>query len=209
MQATVNHNLNHSSGYKVFRVEINETAKVHIMTIGSEAAFEQLFKLHYKALHAYACTILNDNMGAEEIVQQVFLKIWERRERLNIEGSLKAYLYRAVHNDCLNVIKHEKIKHAYKNFATNQLKNETDHASKKVLLGDLEKKLRIALNELPEQCRTIFQMSRFEELRYQEIADRLGLSVKTIENQMGKALKLMRIKLSEFLPLILLSLYHL
>jgi len=84
-------------------------------------------------------------------------------------------------------------------------KNESaEHAGKKIQLKELEAKLQAALNDLPEQCRTIFQMSRFEELRYREIADRLDLSVKTVENQMGKALKILRTKMAEFLTLILL-----
>jgi RNA polymerase sigma-70 factor (ECF subfamily) len=88
------------------------------------------------------------------------------------------------------------------------MKNQVDSAAKKVLAGELEKKLRKALNELPEQCRIIFQLSRFEELRYREIAEKLGISVKTVENQMGKALKLLRVKLVDFLPLLLLSLLN-
>ena len=70
------------------------------------------------------------------------------------------------------------------------------------MLSELEQQINKALNELPEQCRTIFQMSRFEELKYQEIADRLGLSIKTIENQMGKALKILRVKLVDYLPIL-------
>jgi RNA polymerase sigma-70 factor (ECF subfamily) len=81
-----------------------------------------------------------------------------------------------------------------------------ENASDKVMAGELKERIHTALNELPEQCRTIFQMSRFEGLKYQEIADEMGLSVKTVENQMGKALKLMRIKLVEFLALFIISL---
>jgi RNA polymerase sigma-70 factor (ECF subfamily) len=83
------------------------------------------------------------------------------------------------------------------------MKNEVEHPAKKVIAGELEKKIHNALNELPEQCRTIFQMSRFDELKYREIADKLGISVKTVENQMGKALKLLREKLADFLIFIL------
>jgi len=89
------------------------------------------------------------------------------------------------------------------------MKINSDNAEKKILLGDLESKLNQALSELPEQCRTIFQMSRFEELKYQEIADRMGLSVKTIDNQMGKALKRLRLKLVDFLPAAILTFLNL
>lgn len=209
MQAVLERSFSRRSRYQTIRVEVSEVATIQLLAKGSEAAFEQVFKTHFKALHSYACTILMDEMAAEEIVQNIFLKIWERKEQLSIQSSIKAYLYRAVHNDCMNVLKHEKVKRAYQTATSYAMKNETDHASKKILLSDLEVKLNRAMNELPEQCRAIFQMSRFEELKYQEIADRMGLSIKTIENQMGKALKLMRLKLVDFLPFLLLSLHHL
>lgn len=87
-----------------------------------------------------------------------------------------------------------------------RMKNESDSALKKVSVKELEEKLHKALNELPEQCRTIFQMSRFSEMRYREIADELKISVKTVENQMGKALKILRTELTEFLTLMIVLL---
>ncbi|AFD07266.1 RNA polymerase sigma-70 factor [Solitalea canadensis] len=168
--------------------------------LSNEVTFERLFKSHFKALHAYAYTIVNDEITAEEMVQTVFLKIWEKKEQLQVETSIKAYLYRAVHNCCMNYIKHQKIKSSYQEHITYSMKNEFDDASKKVQLSELETRLRAALNELPEQCRTIFQLSRFDELKYREIAAQLGLSPKTVENQMGKALKILRLKLADFLP---------
>ena len=87
-------------------------------------------------------------------------------------------------------------------------KNHTETASKRILVKELEERLRDALNALPQQCRTIFQMSRFDGLKYQEIADQLGISVKTVENQMGKALKQLRVKLIEYLPGILLASFY-
>lgn len=166
-----------------------------------EAAFERVFKAHFKNLHAYACTIIKDEPAAEEIVQQVFFKLWERSKGLSISGSIAAYLYRAVYNESLNYLKHQKVQSGYEQFFNHTMKNENDTAGKRLSLKELETQLHRAMNELPEQCRTIFQLSRFEELRYREIADHLGISVKTVENQMGKALKILRTKLVEFLPL--------
>lgn len=143
------------------------------------------------------------------MVQNVFFKIWERKSHQSITTSLTAYLYRAVYHESLNHIKHQKVKNAYQSFATMRMEQSPSNAENKVLAGELEQRIKQAMCELPEQCRTIFQMSRFEELKYQEIADKLGLSIKTIENQMGKALKLMRLKLIEFLPIIILSLINL
>ena len=172
-----------------------------------ETAFEQVFKTYFKRLHAYAFTILRDEEEAEEMVQQVFFKLWERNENLSLTGSVSAYLYRAVHNESLNYIKHQKVRSNHQLHVAYSMKNEVEHPAKKVMAGELEKKIHSALNELPEQCRTIFQMSRFDELKYREIADKLGISVKTVENQMGKALKLLREKLADFLIFILLFIH--
>jgi RNA polymerase sigma-70 factor (ECF subfamily) len=88
------------------------------------------------------------------------------------------------------------------------MKNEVEHPAKKIMAGELEKKIHSALNELPEQCRTIFQMSRFDEMKYREIADKLGISIKTVESQMSKALRLLRVKLVDFLIFILLFIHN-
>ena len=171
-----------------------------------DQAFEQLFKAHYRGLHAYAHTILRNEHLAEEMVQGMFLKFWEKRELLNIQSSIKAYLYRSVYNDSMNYLKHQKIKTKYQDFTLHSMDTSHEPASAKVELSQLEMKLKEALNELPEHCRTIFQMSRFEELKYREIADQLGLSIKTVENQMGKALRILRLKLADYVTLLALSL---
>jgi len=190
-------------------MELDDTVMIQLLGERNEMAFEKIFKIHFKNLHAYACTIVKDEIMAEEMVQNVFFKIWEKTEHLNISGSIAAYLYRAVFNESLNYLKHLKVRSAYHVYSAYQMKDQTDTASKKILHGELSEKLHHALSELPEQCRTIFQLSRFEELRYREIAKHLGISVKTVENQMGKALKLLRLKLVDFLPFVLLTLLNL
>jgi RNA polymerase sigma-70 factor (ECF subfamily) len=186
---------------------VNLTSNISV-NIYNDSAFEQLFKTYYKALHAYANMILKDIEAAEEIVQNMFLKFWEKRELLNAQTSIKAYLYKCVYNDSLNYLKHEKVKTKYRDFTEKTMDTLTEAASSKVELSELQLKLNAALNDLPEQCRTIFQMSRFEELKYREIAEQLGLSIKTVENQMSKALKILRVKLSDFLILILLGIMY-
>lgn len=168
----------------------------------SKAAFEDIFKSHFKALHAYACTILREDSQAEEIVQQVFFKLWEKRIEININQSLQAYLYRSVHNYCLNHLKHLKVRKNHQAHALYTSSEADPSASKQIVAKELEAKIAEALTQLPEQCRTIFQMSRFEDLKYREIAEKMQLSIKTIENQMGKALKIMRLQLSEYLMLL-------
>lgn len=192
--------------YQIKKVAI--TGQTHLQSLpqSDEAAFERLFKEHFKSLYAYAYTIVKDEVAAEEIVQNVFYKIWDKKKQPEIQTSIKAYLYKAVYHDSLNYLKHLKVRAQYKSQVMHQHKEEGTPASGKLLLKELEEKLRDAMNGLPEQCRTIFQMSRFDGLKYQEIASQLGISVKTVENQMGKALKLLRVKLIDFLPIIILLL---
>ncbi|MBL7729500.1 MAG: RNA polymerase sigma-70 factor [Dinghuibacter sp.] len=180
-------------------MELDQPGILTLLAEKNEAAFEQVFKQHFKSLHGYACAMLTDPADAEEAVQQVFLKLWERPEQLHISGSLAAYLYRAVHNQCLNQIKHQKVKTGYQLHVAYSMNRETDNATGKIAGRELETRFQAALAELPEQCRTIFQLSRFDEMKYREIAETLGISIKTVENQMGKALKLLRAKLAEFL----------
>ena len=190
-------------------MEYNDAAITRLLKESNETEFEELFKGYYKALCRYAYTLIRDLAPAEDIVQHVFYRLWEKREGLNLSGSIAAYLYKSVYHSSLNYLKHEKIRRSHQTHIVRQMKDISDTASKKVLLGYLEQRLHTAINELPQQCRTIFQMSRFDELRYREIGDRLGISIKTVENQMGKALKFLRAKLIDFLPLLLFSLLNL
>lgn len=167
---------------------------------GDVRAYETTYKSLFKPLFIYAITMLKDHAQAEEIVQNVFLKLWEKKETIEIQTSLKAYLYKAVHNHSLNAIKHEKVKQQYESHLSYSMKNkQTDTTETNVSFKQLEGRLRQALSELPEQCRTVFQMSRFEDLKYKEIAERLSISPKTVENHMGKALKLLRGKMADYL----------
>lgn len=192
--------------YSFIGMEFQDEHIASLLSKRDEAAFEQVFKIHYKNLHAYAFTILKDVDEAEEMVQQVFFKLWERSEHLSFSGPIAAYLYRAVHNESLNFIKHQKVKAGHQLHVAYSMKNKTEHGQGKVMRKELENKFREALNELPEQCRTVFQLSRFEDMKYKDIADKLNISIKTVENHMGKALKLLRTKLVDFLPLLLLLL---
>lgn len=185
-------------------MESTVAASVSQAPFDDDNAFERLFKEHFKALHAYANVMLRDEDLAEEMIQNIFLRLWERREQLSVQTSVKAYLYKIVHNDCLNHFKHNKTKAKYETYVTYAMDGKTNSAAHKLELGELEHHIAEALNDLPQQCRTIFQMSRFEELKYKEIASHLGISVKTVENQMGKALRIMRVKLADFLPLVIL-----
>lgn len=168
-----------------------------------EPEFDKVYLEHYAALHHYAYTLLEDSAHADEIVQDVFLKILERDEPISIHTSLKAYLYRSVHNECMNYFKHQKVKQKYQQRNMHEADNHTDHALNKLQYREFEQRLLQAITQLPEQCRTIFQMSRFDELKYAEIAAQLGISIKTVDNQMVKALKRLRQQLADYLPLMI------
>jgi RNA polymerase sigma-70 factor (ECF subfamily) len=168
-----------------------------------EQVFEKLFIDWYGPLHAYASSVIRDETLAGEVVQAVFCRLWERREQLLVQSSMKAYLYGCVYHECVNWMRREKSRRAYRTGLLARLGalagREPGNASDKVEAGELEARFQRALDELPKQCRAIFQLSRFSELKYREIAEQLGISVKTVEAQMGKALKLLRRQLADFL----------
>lgn len=165
-----------------------------------------IFKTFYQPLCRYAYSFLNDKEEAEEVVQSTLIVVWEKRSSIEIQTSFRSYLYRMVRNACLNVLKHEKVKqmHVSHEMAVSDILTESVHET--VSSNELEQKISEAMTQLPEQCRLVFQLSRFEDLKYAEIADQLDISVKTVENQIGKALKIMRENLKEYLPLLILFL---
>jgi RNA polymerase sigma-70 factor (ECF subfamily) len=185
-------------------VDLSEKQALETIQSGNESAFEMIFRSYYQPLCRYAYSFLEDKEEAEEVVQSAFITIWEKRKSLDIQTSLKSYLYRMVRNACLNVIKHEKIKQQHVTHELTVADTSYESVTQKVYATELELKISEAMKTLPEQCRLVFQLSRFEELKYQEIADQLQISVKTVENHMGKALKLMREQLKEYLPILLI-----
>ena len=178
------------------------------LSTNSEVVFEHLFKKHFRELHAYAFSLLKDWDIAEEIVQGMFLKLWERNDAVQIRTSIKSYLYKSVYHDSLNYLRGQKVQLKYQTTTAYSMKNHTDDAAGKLTMSELERHLQQALSKLPEKCRAIFHLSRFEELKYQEIASQLEISIKTVETHMGKALRILRKEMKEFLPIIALMLFN-
>jgi RNA polymerase sigma-70 factor (family 1) len=185
-------------------VELNQTDSWQLIRGGDKKAFEEVFRQYYRPLCGYTYTVIKDSDEAEEVVQNLFFNVWSKREALEINTSLKAYLYRAAHNDCLNRIKHAKVKTMYAEDYKAVASGGYDDSLKVLNAKELNKRINNAIEELPEQCGIVFRLSRFDNLKYNEIAEHLQISVKTVENHMGKALKLMREKLKEYLPLVIL-----
>jgi RNA polymerase sigma-70 factor (ECF subfamily) len=173
---------------------------------GDITAFEMLFKTYYQPLCNYAYSFVQDRDEAEEIVQATFLSVWEKKDNLAIHTGVKPYLYAMVRNASLNVLKHEKIKQQHAAVELAVAERSVESVSRTIMASELETRIYKALDKLPEQCRLVFKLSRFEELKYAEIAEQLSISIKTVENQMGKALKIMREQLKDYLPLFIVLL---
>jgi len=180
-----------------------------VVSLFTEADFESIFKTHFKGLHAYAFSFVRDWDIAEEIVQGMFVKVWEKRSVATINSSVKSYLYKAVYNDTLNYLRGKKVHLRYQTLTAYAMKNDTPDTAGKVKLSEVQQKLYESLNKLPEKCRAIFHLSRFEELKYKDIASQLGISIKTVETQMVKALKVLRNEMREYLPVIALFIVNL
>jgi RNA polymerase sigma-70 factor, ECF subfamily len=166
---------------------------------GDESAFDDLFRAWYEPLVRYANKLTdNDLDAAEDLVQQVFCKFWEQRAQLDIQFSVKAYLYRMVYHQGLSAIRAEKTRERYTQHQQRVMENANESAPDQQG-GELQKIYATALQKLPPQCRQVFELSRFESLKYREIADQLGISVKTVEAHMGKALRVLRFELSDYL----------
>ena len=167
---------------------------------GDEAAYEELFRQFYGALCQFAFGYLKNEEESKEIVQEVFMGLWEKRQSLKIKKAVKTYLFQAVRNGSLNRLRHEKVRQMYHEHQRNR---KPIYDADEMERQELQLKIDKALDSLPERCQEIFRLSRYEDLKYREIADLLNISIKTVEIQMGKALKIMRSQLQEYLPIFL------
>ena len=166
---------------------------------GEQAAFDAIFRAYYPHLVSFAQSLLHDRGSAEDVAQDVMLELWRRRDALAIQESLRAYLLRATRNRALNQLRHANVERR----AEPLLKGEEAidaAAASRVVAGELRDAIVSAVTELPPGCREVFELSRTHGLRYAEIAATLGISVKTVESQMGKALRHLRMRLAAWLP---------
>jgi len=166
-------------------------------------AFELIYRRYVSNLYQAAFNILKEPEVCEDIIQELFINLWSKRKSLHILN-LKPYLYRATRNNVLMAIRSNRIQ-----VDLNELEKLTScyTSDKDLMENQLQGILYESLEQLPTKCRVIFQMSRFEHLSHKEIAAQLNISVKTVENQIGIALKRLKILLSEFIYLIVFFLY--
>jgi RNA polymerase sigma-70 factor (ECF subfamily) len=166
---------------------------------GSTAAFDLCFEVYFTGLCTFANKLVRDPNVAQDIVQELFVNLWIQREQLEIHTSLKSFLFQSVKNNCLDHIKHSKVAQAFAFRYINENAEEYENIYSDYTQKEIQKALDIAVAKLPKQCKTAFLMSRFEYKSYKEIAEEMDLSVKTIENHIGRALHIIRLELKEFL----------
>ena len=167
---------------------------------GNLKEFEKIFKEFYPQLCLYALRFVKTKDLSEEIVQSLFCQIWENRKELNVHTSIKAYLYRSTYHNALQILRKIGSHNKYKEYLKHHY-SENDSSSDKLEEKEINKIVQQTLSSLPQRCGTIFKMSRFEGLKYQEIAQKLSISIKTVEANMGKALKAFRHNLKDYMCL--------
>lgn len=165
---------------------------------GDIRLFESLFREYYRPLVVYSMKYVRDVDAAKEIVQEFFVRLYEKRSSLVIDTSLKSYFYRSVYNSCINYISHMEMRNRHiKNLA---MQSENEFSDNQVALIELQSRIYKSVEAMPEQCRRIFKLNRFEGLRNEQIAEKLGISKRTVETQISKALRILRKKLADYFP---------
>ncbi|HLP94855.1 MAG TPA: RNA polymerase sigma-70 factor [Saprospiraceae bacterium] len=179
-------------------MDSSEQQLLSALRFGHEDALRQIFNRHYPLLLSDIYRLVQDESTCEDLAQELFVDLWNKRESLDIHTSLRAYLKRAAVNKTLNYLKSQK---RFQYEEADDLNNMADHSDRDIRQKEsqesLEKVLHAAIDTLPEKCRLVFNLSRFEQLSHKEIAEKLGISVKTIENQITKAMKVLREALTQ------------
>ena len=174
---------------------------------GDKDIFECIFEENYKNLVLYAKKFVIETETARDLVQDVFIYLWDKREKLTIDKSLSSYLFRAVHNSCINHLKRESTKDNYVRKFLLRINHEMQPARKEenvheiLVHKDLSERIEVIIEGLPEQCKNIFRMSRYRGLKNKEIAEIYSISPRTVETQIYRALKILKEKLSPYTSL--------
>ena len=170
-----------------------------MLSNGNQKSVDLLFDNYYTYLCNVIYRVINDAGYAEDIVQEIFSDIWRKRESINIQSSLRAYLRRAAVNRSLNHIRKQRMKFDENEEAIVDIESDTIDGQKEMEKDELEKRIHDCIDSLPPKCKLVFSMSRFENMSYQEIADHLDISIKTVENQISKALRILRATVQPYL----------
>lgn len=174
-----------------------------MMEIKTERGFKEVYYQYYPSLFNTAHKVLNSREAAEDIVQEVFVRLWEIRERLQISTSIRSYLTRAVLNTAFNYIKKNKRVIDLEEIPQHQADRQVNNTEHSISYNEIDNKLNQVIASLPAKCQMVFTLSRFEGMSNQEIADHMGIAKKTVENQLNKALSKLREQLTPYLKLLI------
>jgi len=176
------------------------------LQLDDRSALKELFEAYYPMVCQAIRRFVQDTSTCEDLAQEVFLRFWQKRNKINIDSNLPAYIRRMAINEALAY--HRRNKRFQDEEFTPGMEHDTDPgAEEQYLHGELKDNITAAIDTLPPKCRMVFKLSRFEELTYKEIADKMDISVKTVENQMSKALRVLRERLHSYLNLFILILW--
>ncbi|MBO6515732.1 MAG: RNA polymerase sigma-70 factor [Bacteroidia bacterium] len=176
---------------------------IHRLKEKDEKAFEEVFRTYYPELCRFAYKYVENQDVAEELVQELFYSLWAKLDAIDINTSIKSYLYSSVRNAAYNYFKRQKVADKY-------VAHQMNHgavvvaADQRLEVKELSNRIDKAIESLPDKCKQVFRLSRVENKKYKEIAEELDISIKTVENQMGKALKVLRKELGSYLPVALI-----
>lgn len=173
---------------------------------GDEESFEFLFKKYYLQLTRFAWRYVNSKAVAEELVQEIFTIIWEKRNDLDTTGSVRSYLYKSVRNLSINHLNHHKVKNRYDKQWTSQRENPEIKFHDEIREKQIRNAIATAIEELPPRSRMTYKLHRYDGLTYEEISEVMEVSVKTVESQMTRTLKILRERLSYLIPYLLIAL---
>ncbi|MGQ7868740.1 RNA polymerase sigma-70 factor [Sunxiuqinia sp. sy24] len=190
-------------------IDSNISINLVLFKRGDEQVFKLVYDNNYERIVGFCMQFIPDREEAKNIAQQAFVKLWTNREEVNSINGIRAFLYTAAKTDCLNYLRHEKYK---LNYQKSTLENREKLLDQEILESfkfdrleymELEEMIQNALDKLPEKCRQVFVKSRFEYKKNREIADELGIALKSVESNITRALKILRKELKDILPVIL------
>jgi len=184
-----------------------EQELISLLKTGREDAIKLIFDRYYDDLCLYADSILKNRYASEEVVEELFITLWLKAKELTIYTSLKNYLYRSVHNNSIKYLKklytEEKNTEKFMMHYLHEFQGEASNSQLVNLINkEIEDKVSLILSDLPEKCREIYLMNRYENLSYPEIAEKLNISLSTVKTQMSRAFEKFRIGLKEFLTIL-------
>jgi len=175
---------------------------------GDASSFEVIYKSHYRRIFHFALQYLHDEEVCSNIIQDVFSSLWDNREKFTIESNLNAWLFTVTKNKCLKYLREYKSEQKHLGSLGEQRLSIIHDAlnnldTSPMAFQEIEKIIQQTLQSLPSKCRIAFEMSRFEEKKYSEIADEMQISQKTVETHISSALKIFRVALKDYLPLMI------